>query len=495
MTFNSIDFLIFFPIVTIIYFIIPSKLKWIWLLVSSYYFYMCWNPKYAILIAASTISTYLTGLLIEKSNLINEKSKSKLIKKFLILMSLFINLGILFLFKYYKFFTRGINILVSIFNITIKFPSFDFMLPVGISFYTFQALSYTIDVYRGDIKAEKNLGKYALFVSFFPQLVSGPIVKSKDLLHQFNEVHNFEYLRVKNALIQMLWGFFKKIFIADRLAIVVNTVFDSPSEYGASQIIIASIFFTFQIYCDFSSYSDIAIGAAKVMGFILPENFRQPYLSKSIKDFWRRWHITLSSWFKDYVYIPLGGNKKGTFRKYLNIMIVFLLSGLWHGASLTFIIWGVLHGIYEIVGGITRGIKDKIIRRYGIRKDFVSYQVLQVLTTFFLVSFAWIFFRANSFNDIKIIFRNLFLHNESILQDGTLFNLIISRDEFIVAVIGIVIVIIIDILKEKINLLEVLSHKKIIYRWGIYISIILIIIILGVYGSGYSEQQFIYCQF
>ncbi|MBW6409938.1 MBOAT family O-acyltransferase [Clostridium weizhouense] len=495
MTFNSIDFLIFFPIVTIIYFIIPSKLKWIWLLVSSYYFYMCWNPKYAILIAISTISTYLTGLLIEKSCLINEKNKSKLLKRFLVLMSFLTNLGILFLFKYYKFFTRGINVLISIFDITVKFPAFDFMLPVGISFYTFQALSYTIDVYRGDIKAEKNLGKYALFVSFFPQLVAGPIVKSKDLLHQFNEVHNFEYLRVKNALVQMLWGYFKKIFIADRLAILVNTVFDSPSEYGASQIIIASIFFTFQIYCDFSSYSDIAIGAAKVMGFILPENFRQPYLSKSIKDFWRRWHITLSSWFKDYVYIPLGGNKKGSFRKYLNIMIVFLLSGLWHGASLTFIIWGVLHGIYEIVGGITRGIKDKIIRKYGIRKDFVSYQILQVFTTFFLVSFAWIFFRANSFNDIRIIFRNLFLHNESILQDGTLFNLIISRDEFIVAVIGIVILIIIDILKEKINLLEVLSHKKIIYRWGIYISIILIIIILGVYGSGYSEQQFIYCQF
>lgn len=288
MSFTSLRFFIFFPIVTIIYFIIPFKIKYIWLLISSYYFYMCWNPKYALLIAFSTITTYISGIYIEKSNNISNKKKSLLLKKSCVALSFIINLGIMFLFKYYNFFVGIITKTGSYFNTSISLPSFDFLLPVGISFYTFQALSYTVDVYRKDIPAEKNIAKYALFVSFFPQLVAGPIEKSKDLLYQFNKDNKFEYYRVKSGLIQMLWGYFKKVFIADRLSLLVNTVYNSPADYAGVQIMIATLFFTFQIYCDFSAYSDIAIGCARVLGFDLTTNFRQPYFSKSIKEFWRR---------------------------------------------------------------------------------------------------------------------------------------------------------------------------------------------------------------
>lgn len=337
MNFNSLSFLIFFPIVTLMYFIIKPKYRYIWLLISSYYFYMCWNPKYAILIATSTIITYLSGRFIHKFNSIIDEKRSIRLKRLVVFLSVSSNLAILFLFKYFNF---TVNILTTAFNylhINIVLPRFDFLLPVGISFYTFQALSYTIDVYRGSVKAEKNIGKYALFVSFFPQLVAGPIEKSKDLLYQFNEIHYFDYNRTKEGLILMIWGFFQKIVVSDRLAILVNEVYNNPSAHKGFEIVVATIFFAFQIYCDFSSYSNIAKGAARVMGYRLSKNFDSPYFSDSIKMFWRRWHITLGAWFKDYLYIPLGGNRKGRIRTYINTMIVFLTSGLWHGASINFV--------------------------------------------------------------------------------------------------------------------------------------------------------------
>ncbi|AOR23079.1 MBOAT family O-acyltransferase [Clostridium taeniosporum] len=496
MSFNSIHFFVFFPIVTILYFLIPFKIRWIWLLFSSYYFYMCWNPKYAILIGISTIVTYLSGILIERTNnTVKNTEKAKNIKKLWVILSFIINLGILFLFKYYNFFTYIIVRLGGTINFTINFPKFDALLPVGISFYTFQALSYTIDVYRGDVKAEKNLGIYALFVSFFPQLVAGPIEKSKKLLPQFNKEYKFDYYRVKNGLIKMLWGFFKKIFIADRLSILVDTVYNSPKDYFGFEIIFATLFFTFEIYYDFSSYSDIAIGSAQVMGFELSENFRQPYLAKSIKDFWKRWHITLSSWFRDYLYIPLGGNRKGKFRTYLNIMIVFLASGLWHGASLNFVIWGGLHGFYHVIGEITKPIKNKIIHKYKIKTDVFSFKLSQIVTTFILVSFAWIFFRANSFSNIKMIINNLFVYNPWVLSDKSLYNLGLNSSEFIIAIIGIVIVMFIDNLQKKENLIEIFNTQNFVFRWAVYVFTIIIICIFGIYGSGYSAQQFIYFQF
>lgn len=495
MSFNSIHFLIFFPLVTIIYFLIPYKIKYLWLLISSYYFYMCWNPKYELLIAFSTITTYLSGIFIDKANNISDYRKSILVKRSCVALSFIINLGIMFLFKYYNFFTSSLAKALSYFNITLTIPVFDFLLPVGISFYTFQALSYTVDIYRKDIPAEKNLAKYALFVSFFPQLVAGPIEKSKDLLYQFNNDTKFEYYRVKSGLIQIMWGFFQKVFIADRLCILVNTVYNSPYDYAGCQIIIATLFFAFQIYCDFSAYSDIAIGCARVLGFNLTKNFRQPYFSKSIKEFWRRWHITLGSWFKDYLYIPLGGNRKGTFRTYVNIMIVFLSSGLWHGASITFVIWGALHGFYQVFADIVKPIKEKIHKIFNINTEVFSYKFFQILITFILVNFAWIFFRANSFYDAKIIVRNLFVFNPWILTDGSLYNLGLESKEFFAAIIGIIVLVFVDTLQTKYNLIDKLSEQNMLFRWSVYIITIVIILIFGIYGPGYNDAQFIYFQF
>ena len=298
MQFNSIQFIIFFIFVIVFYFILSHKYRWILLLFSSYYFYMCWKPEYIFLILFSTIVDYYCGLKMEGA-------QNRTYKKLFLTLSLFTNLSVLFAFKYLNFFSDSIRYILNEFNIFYNIPYFNVLLPVGISFYTFQTLSYTIDVYRGQKKAEKHLGIFALYVSFFPQLVAGPIERSTRLLPQFKKENSFDYLRFKNGLLLMLWGFFKKIVIADRLAVLVNTVYNNPIDYQGITLIIATIFFAFQIYCDFSAYSDIAIGASKIMGYDLMKNFNRPYFSKSIAEFWRRWHISSGSWFRDYLYFFL----------------------------------------------------------------------------------------------------------------------------------------------------------------------------------------------
>lgn len=456
---------------------------------------MCWNPKYAILIGISTLVTYISGILIDKTEKVIDEKARKRIKKVYVFLSLFINLGILFIFKYYGFFTTNVTRVLSIFNIQIAMPVIDVMLPVGISFYTFQALSYTVDVYRGDVKAERNLGKYALFVSFFPQLVAGPIEKSKDLLNQFNEVHTFDYYRIRDGLMLMLWGFFQKIVVADRLAILVNTVYNDPGSYKGTEVLVATVFFAFQIYCDFASYSNIAIGAAQVLGYKLTTNFKEPYLSRSIKDFWRRWHITLSSWFRDYLYIPLGGNRKGKIRTYINIMIVFLFSGLWHGASINFIVWGGLHGLYQVIGNFLKPVKKKIIGIFNINTQVFSYKLMQTIINFLLVCFAWIFFRANTFTDSIGIIKSLFKFNPWVLFDGTMLSLGLDGKEFCIAIISILIIVTVDYLRRKMRIREYISNQNLIFRWMLYIGVVIFIVIFGSYGPGYSAQQFIYFQF
>ena len=493
--FNSINFLIFFPVVTILYFAIPHRFRYLWLLASSYYFYMCWNPKYAILIAISTIITYISGLLIEKVSTFKNMYKPHRLKKIIVFMSFASNLGILFLFKYFNFFISNFTTVLSEFNILIKIPTFDFLLPAGISFYTFQALSYTMDVYREDIKAVKNFGKYALFVSFFPQLVAGPIEKSKDLLHQFNETHYFDYDRAKNGLLLMLWGFVQKVLIADRLAVLVNTVYNNPNNYIGFEVIIATVFFAFQIYCDFSSYSDIARGAAEVMGFTLSKNFRSPYFSKSIKEFWRRWHITLGGWFKDYLYVPLGGNRRSKLRGYFNVMVVFLVSGLWHGAAINFIIWGGLHGIYQVLGDLFKPVEQKLISIFKIKTEVFGYKVFKALTTFMLVNFAWIFFRAGSFTYAKIIIKNMMTFNPWVFTDGSIYKLGLDSKDFFIAMIGIVVVLGINAIQSCKSLRFELSKQNLVFRWSIYIISIASILVFGMYGPAFDVQKFIYFQF
>ncbi|WP_290443210.1 MBOAT family O-acyltransferase [Clostridium sp. CF012] len=453
------------------------------------------NPKYIVFIATSTIITYLTGLLIENANKISNEKRAMKLKKFWVISSFSSNLGILFLFKYYNFFNVSLVRGLNIFGISIHMPLFRYLLPLGISFYTLQALSYIIDVYRKDVVAERNLGKLALFVSFFPQVVAGPIEKSKNMLHQFDEKHVFDYERVKNGLLLMLWGVFVKIVVSDRLALLVNTVYSKPNNYKGFTILIATVFFTFQIYLDFMSYSDIARGAAQVLGFKITNNFKQPYLSKSIKEFWSRWHISLTSWFKDYLYFPLGGNRRGKLRTYYNIMIVFLVSGLWHGATFNFIVWGGLHGLYQITGYLTKPIKEKAIKSFKINTEAFSFKFLQVITTFMLVNFAWIFFKADTFLNALRIIKNSFYFNPRVFLDGSIFKLGLDSKEFIIAIVGIFLVIIVDLMQKKWNLRIQLSKQNIIFRWTIYISVIVVILILGMYGPGYSMKQFIYSQF
>ena len=324
MLFNSLEFIIFFPVVTFIYFIIPHKIRYVWLLIASYFFYMCWNPKYALLMLTSTAITYVSGIVIGYA-----ESKGKInIKKLSVAVSFALNIGILFFFKYYDFLIQNINTLIAHTGFSFVEHGSSIILPVGISFYTFQALSYTMDVYRKDVRPERNFLKYALFVSFFPQLVAGPIERSSNLIKQIYEKHTFDTKRISRGLMLMLWGMFEKMVIADRAAYIVNTVYEDYTSYAGLTIVFATIMFAFQIYCDFASYSDIARGAAEVMGFSLMKNFDTPYFSKSVAEFWRRWHISLSTWFRDYLYIPLGGNRKGKVRKYFNLLLVFAVSGL-----------------------------------------------------------------------------------------------------------------------------------------------------------------------
>ena len=394
MLFNSFQFLIFFPIVLLVYYILPNKIKYLWLLVSSYYFYMCWNAKYALLILASTVVTYLTGLLLEKvkESDKNEERKSSL-KKWVVAGGFTINLGILFYFKYVNFTLGLLTQAFAKINIEINMPVFDIILPVGISFYTFQALSYTMDVYRNEIYAEKNFFRYALFVSFFPQLVAGPIERSKNLLIQLALPKKFDFEKARDGFLLMIWGYFLKVVLADRIAIFVDTVYGDYQTFSGWYIAVATILFAIQIYCDFSGYSTIAMGAAEILGINLMENFDAPYLSTSVADFWRRWHISLTSWFKDYLYIPLGGSRKGKIRKYVNKLIVFLISGLWHGANLSFVIWGGLNGLYQIVGEILQPVRDRTVSVLRLNRDSIGHKAFKGLITFILVDLTWIFFR------------------------------------------------------------------------------------------------------
>ena len=401
MLFNSVQFLLFFPAVCLLYFPLPQALKKPWLLVCSYYFYMCWDARFALLIAVSTLSTWGCGFLLERS-------KRPKARKWALAADLVINLGILFLFKYFDFFSGSIASLLGGFGIVYRPLLLGWTLPVGISFYTFQALGYSIDIYRGDIPHEKNLLNYALFVSFFPQLVAGPIERAANFLPQLHERKYFDERRIGEGVCWMLWGYFKKVVIADGLAAFVDVVYAAPQLFSAQQTVLATVMFAVQLYCDFSAYSDIALGAAKVLGFTLMRNFDRPYYACNITDFWRRWHISLSGWLRDYLYIPLGGNRKGRLRKWLNLLITFLVSGLWHGANWTFVIWGGLNGLYQIVDDLVRPVKEKLRQMTHTERFHPVTGALGMLLTFALVCLSYVFFRAETVADAFAMLRTVF---------------------------------------------------------------------------------------
>lgn len=395
MLFNSIAFLLFFPIVCVIYFSIPPQMiraRNLLLLIASYYFYMNWQPAYALLLLTSTFVTYIAALGI---GCFEDRRK----KKICLVSSLVLNLAILFLFKYYNFLSSNISMGLDACGLKIDIPEFGFILPVGISFYTFQALGYSIDVYRGTTKVERDFATYALFVSFFPQLVAGPIERSNNLLPQFKQQHRFDYEAVLSGVKLMVWGYFMKLALADRCGIYVDAIFNNVDKHNGGSYLVASLLFPFQIYGDFAGYSLIAIGVARVMGFRLMENFRRPYFATSVGEFWHRWHISLSTWFKDYVYIPLGGNRVGRLRNYFNLLVTFVISGIWHGANWTFFLWGTLHGILLCIEKALGIGKQKFT---GINKFF------HWAVTFVLVCLAWILFRANSLSDAMMVIKGIF---------------------------------------------------------------------------------------
>lgn len=498
MLFNSIDFLIFLPVVVLIYFVIPNRIKHLWLLAASYYFYMCWNARYVLLIFASTVVTYLSGLLIEKIKRSDyEIDKQVRLKKYVAAAGLVINLGILFYFKYINFTMSILTWAFARIHIQLNTPVFDIILPVGISFYTFQALGYMIDVYRDDIYAEKNFSRYALFVSFFPQLVAGPIERSGNLIKQLAVPKRFCFEDMREGLLLILWGFFLKIVLADRIAIFVDAVYEDPFMYSGMYLVVATMLFAVQIYCDFSGYSTIAMGSARILGIQLMENFDAPYLSVSVAEFWRKWHISLTSWFKDYLYIPLGGSRKGKWRKYVNKMVVFLVSGLWHGAHFSFVVWGGLNGLYQVLGEMLQPVRDQLVKRLRLNRDSLGHRLAQIIGTFMFVDFSWIFFRADRLADAFDIIKSIFtVKNPWILFDGSLYTCGLDDKNFRLMIIAILILLMADCCKAKgIRIREVIMKQDYWFRY-IFIAVsILLLLIFGKYGPAYDSANFIYFQF
>ncbi|MCP4872814.1 MAG: MBOAT family protein [Proteobacteria bacterium] len=495
MLFNSLQFLVFFPVVLGLYFSIPPKRRWILLLAASYYFYACWKAEYLVLILASTAVDYTVALRMGREETKEDRRKW-------LWLSLATNLGLLFTFKYFNFANDSVRALLDSMGVPYDIPALDVILPVGISFYTFQTLAYTIDVYRGRIEPERHLGKFALYVAFFPQLVAGPIERAFHLLPQFHQEFAFDYDRMASGMRQMTWGMFKKVVVADRLAIYVNGVYNDPTAHSGFPIIAATYFFAFQIYCDFSGYSDIAIGAARIMGFDLMENFHRPYLANSISEFWKRWHISLSTWFRDYVYIPLGGNRVGVERWYANLFIVFLVSGMWHGANWTFLVWGGLHGLYLVFAIVSAGPRTAALDRIGLTAGTGRRRAFEILVTFHLALVAWVFFRANSVTDAVYLlqsgFTGLGAHLDALfaLDARTLYQDVVvavgvGKVEFLGSIVALLFVQAYDMKVEFRPAPATLTRRQRFLRFVWYDALILAMLLFGAYG----QQQFIYFQF
>lgn len=478
MLFNSLNFAIFLPIVFTLYWIWGDKLKFqnILLLIASYFFYASWDWRFLFLLIFSTLLDYYTGIKIFK----NKNNSARKYKWFL--LSVIVNLGFLAIFKYYNFFAESFSDFIAYFGLQINPWTLQVILPVGISFYTFHGLSYVIDIYKDKITAEKNFVNYALFVSFFPLLVAGPIERATHLLPQIKEKRAFDYALAADGLRQILWGLFKKIVIADQCASYVNFVFNNPEAQSGSTLLLGAFFFSFQIYGDFSGYSDIALGTAKLFGIHLLRNFSYPYFSRDIAEFWRRWHISLSSWFKDYVYIPLGGSKGGIWVRIRNTFIIFILSGFWHGANWTFIIWGIYHTLLYLpllLLNNTRNHTDTIAKNRIIP---TLNEVIKIGTTFWLVTLGWVFFRAKDISQSVKYFKGIF--NKSIFSSPTLEGM----NSLLVCLT--ILILVEWVQRNRPHGLYISFIDQVWVRWSVYFSVMALILLFG----GQSDT-FIYFQF
>jgi alginate O-acetyltransferase complex protein AlgI len=440
---------------------------------------MSWKPAYAILIASSTLIDYFCGIYMAK------KSEKKN-RRWFLLLSMTTNLGVLVFFKYFNFINQVIEDALGYTGWSVGMPELDILLPVGISFYTFQAMSYSIDVYRGNTQPEKHLGYFALFISFFPQLVAGPIERTKNLLPQLKVKHQFSYHQVVSGLRLVTWGLFKKVVIADQVAVAVNSIYGQHEAAGGGWILVAQLLFTVQIYCDFSGYSDIAIGTARMLGINFKRNFNRPFFSKSIKEFWSRWHISLSTWFKDYLYIPLGGNRKVKWRWYYNLFITFLISGLWHGANWTFLVWGGIHGLVLVF--------ETMVKYRTSKSIFI--RAAQMVTTVAIVIFAFHFFRADSMHQAMVMNKKMMLDfltmKPAIIMESSGMNWSLLKVDWLVMALAISTLFGMEVFQRNKSLQKLISSKPRMLRWSMYYVAIMAIILMGNYEG---MLDFIYFQF
>ncbi|MDO9546326.1 MAG: MBOAT family O-acyltransferase [Pelolinea sp.] len=494
MTFNTFLFYLFFIVIVIVNYLLPRKWRWVWLLISSYVFYSFSDIRFLAVLLICTGISFIAGRMIARDQ--DDK-----LKKIWMLVGVFINVAILILFKYVNFFFDSISTAAAAAGLQWTFRGIELLYPIGISFYTIQVISYLLDVYNKKIEAENNLGHFALYVSFFPQLLIGPIERYNHLKPQLLNPIPFKYQEFADSLVRIGWGLFKKIVIADRLAVVANTVFSESGDFESPKLIAAVLAFSFQIYIDFSAYSDIAIGSANILGIKLVENFERPYFARSVIEFWRRWHISLSNWLRDYIFLKL--NYKHRRRKPravwmgIDVMITFLISGLWHGANWTFVIWGALHGVYQTIEILTQKMRDKMVKKLNINRDALGHKTIQVLFTFGLVCFAWIFFKANSIDQALQIIRSIGMldrisaENAWIFTDGSLG---LDAKDFWMMTLTLVILLIVEFLQHKHDLLALLNKQPTWLRWAVYYTLFFSITIFGFYGEA-NVVDFVYFQF
>ena len=473
MVFNSLAYLVFFPIVIAIYFLTPVRFRWFVVLVGSYFFYMSWKPVYGLLLFATTLVDWSLALWMAKYADLSRRRR-------ILIVSIVMNLAVLFFFKYFNFISISFW---SIFGFSGAPLIVRIALPIGISFYTFQSLAYMIDVYRGDLKPERNFGRYAAFVSFFPHLVSGPILRPSNIIPQMHEEKKWDAENVRLGLFLIAAGLIKKVVIADRISFLVERVYNAPGSLSGMTLLIATWLFAFQIYCDFAGYTDIAIGSARILGYRIPDNFHAPYFSQTISEFWRRWHISLSSWLRDYLYIPLGGSRNGDFNTYRNLMITMILGGLWHGAAWTFVLWGCLHGALLVLSRLTLAVRNRFWARIAAPALLVS--AWRILVTFNVVTLTWVFFRAKSIHDALLIIRAIFLHF------GSLQLFVFPRGELAFAFYAISALLLFDIVESR----KFFSKHIPQLSWGYQVGFVWLVIFMLISFGIRNGPEFLYFQF
>lgn len=491
MLFNSVNFLLFFPVVLIMYFLVPVRYRYLWLLISSYLFYASFGYKCLFVLLGITVISYMGGILLD-SERIKGRPAARYVFAFSILMCLFV-LGA---FKYLDFIVSNVDVVLADFGMRLLPTGFSFFMPVGVSFYTFKSIGYLADVYRGRVLKENNFLKYALFVAFFPQLVAGPIDRAGNLLTQINENPHSEESGLRHGIMLMLWGYFEKMLIADRIGVLVDSVYNNYASYSGAVIAAATVFYGIQIYADFSGYSHLAVGISEILGYKVNDNFRQPYFAMGIRDFWSRWHISMSAWFRDYVYIPLGGNRKGDLRKVINNMITFLLSGLWHGASWNYIVWGGIHGIYQVGEAFLRRLKNRypVLDIKGRDRHTIGYRLFWVIATFVLVDFAWLFFRADSIASAIDMMRRIMTDTRLYTLSGDwIYDLGLSETAVRTILPGCLALAVVDVLHENgVSITKWLDRQGVIFRCICYVSSVLFILLVAVQNLGQSTGTFIY---